>query len=379
MRYSCAPAYGFGKSKKLELAKSEKLYTPGPGKYEPNKVIREMPSWKMGTSKRPELPNINNPGPGAYNIRNKFPEGPSYSIVKPTKLFKDNADKEQIPGPGSYNVTNTRKINLKNSYTFGQKYKSHEKDNSPVPGPGSYEAKEFFGNEGKKISMGPKYNSKFDSNPGPGQYDTKNYNSIIFKKLPDIKLGKANRFLNANNAKNNPGPGRYNSIDSGISSRVKSPSWKMGTSERKPLNVSDSPGPGSYDLRTNLGDDAPQYSMRQKEKYSDNKVVSPGPGRYNSDEYNTHRRYPAWKMGTGQRDEDLRRHIREGFPGPGAYMSNDFNLQNSPKYKFGTGERVKDRTNGIPGPGSYHIPCSIVDVNSYTREQGVFDNNFKFI
>ena len=32
-----------------------------------------------------------------------------------------------------------------------------------------------------------------------------------------------------------------------------------------------------------------------------------------------------------------------------------------------------------PGPGQYHIPCAIVDVNNYTREQGNFNKKFKFI
>ena len=231
--------------------------------------------------------------------------------------------------------------------------------------------------ESQKI-IGLKYNSKVDEyNPGPGQYETNNYNNIIFKKLPDIILGKANRF--SSNINDSPGPGRYNSVDLGKYNKL-NPSWKMGTSERKSLgSITDSPGPGRYDLRKNLGENSPQYSMGKREKDSDNKFVSPGPGRYNNDEFNTYKRYPAWKMGTGKRDDDLRRQIREGFPGPGAYKYNDLYLQSYPKYKFGTEERVKDKNNGIPGPGSYHIPCSIVDVNSYTREQGVFDDKFKFI
>lgn len=445
MKFSCAPAYGFGKSKKLELSKNDQLLTPGPGSYIPNKLIHELPSWKMGTSQRPKLPNLENPGPGAYNIRYKFPDGPSYSIVKPTKLFKDILEKDSGPGPGSYNLSNPNDRNLKNSYSFGQKYKENERELSPgpgkynlrtdrdllvpstvfgrekklsnnitdspgpgryntdvinsnyqkpkysfgkekrildniidSPGPGTYETKEYVGREGTKISMGLKYNSKVDEyNPGPGQYETNNYNNIIFKKLPDIILGKANRF--SSNINDSPGPGRYNSVDLGKYNKL-NPSWKMGTSERKSLgSITDSPGPGRYDLRKNLGENSPQYSMGKREKDSDNKFVSPGPGRYNNDEFNTYKRYPAWKMGTGKRDDDLRRQIREGFPGPGAYKYNDLYLQSYPKYKFGTEERVKDKNNGIPGPGSYHIPCSIVDVNSYTREQGVFDDKFKFI
>ena len=37
------------------------------------------------------------------------------------------------------------------------------------------------------------------------------------------------------------------------------------------------------------------------------------------------------------------------------------------------------KNNDVPGPGQYHIPCAIVDVNNYTREQGNFNKKFKFI
>ena len=50
-----------------------------------------------------------------------------------------------------------------------------------------------------------------------------------------------------------------------------------------------------------------------------------------------------------------------------------------PKYGFGTQKRYKDKFNDNPGPGTYHIPCSIVEVNDYTRRQGSFDDKYKKI
>ena len=41
MRFRCAPAYGFGKAKKLELDKSDQLLTPGPGEYIPKKYLKQ--------------------------------------------------------------------------------------------------------------------------------------------------------------------------------------------------------------------------------------------------------------------------------------------------------------------------------------------------
>ena len=36
---------------------------------------------------------------------------------------------------------------------------------------------------------------------------------------------------------------------------------------------------------------------------------------------------------------------------------------------FGKEKRSKEIIEETPGPGQYHIPCSIVDVNNYTRKK----------
>ena len=51
----------------------------------------------------------------------------------------------------------------------------------------------------------------------------------------------------------------------------------------------------------------------------------------------------------------------------------------APEYRFGKQKRGYIKNNDFPGPGQYHIPCAIVDVNNYTREQGNFNKKFKFI
>ena len=45
---------------------------------------------------------------------------------------------------------------------------------------------------------------------------------------------------------------------------------------------------------------------------------------------------------------------------------------------FGKSARMGDDKNKIAGPGSYRIPCSIVDVNDYTRAAGKFDPQFRY-
>ena len=444
MKFSYVPAYGFGKAKKNELNKTDQLITPGPGKYYPIKIIHKNPEWKIGTSQRPKESNIDNPGPGTYETRFKFPDGPSYSIrTRKSEVI----DEDQItPGPSSYEP---KTFDKKSSYTFGHKYKNKESEITPGPGkyeirkekdlkvpsnifgrekkffsskeadlvpgpgqyngniattnihhpkysfgrekrvtdkinenpgPGTYKHLIYTGNEGKRISMGLKYKSRSTEHlPGPGQYVTYNYN-IVSRKLPDIKIGKAKRFLLDNSSVENPGPGQYDISDGIKYTKLQKPSWKIGTSIRRPLNEAiETPGPGNYNLTGKIGEGKPQYSMRIKDKEKGDRYVTPGPGRYNNSEMNLYKHYPEWKIGTSQRDDALQRQIKEGFPGPGNYHSNDKNLTSKPKYGFGTQKRYKDKYNDNPGPGSYHIPCSIIEVNDYTRKQGNFDETYKNI
>ena len=399
MKFSYVPAYGFGKAKKNELNKTDQLITPGPGKYYPIKIIHKNPEWKIGTSQRPKESNIDNPGPGTYETRFKFPDGPSYSIrTRKSEVI----DEDQItPGPSSYEP---KIFDKKSSYTFGHKYKN--KESEITPGPGKYEIrkekdlkvpssifgreKKFFSSKEADLVPGPgQYNGNIATTniqsrstehlPGPGQYVTYNYN-IVSRKLPDIKIGKAKRFLLDNSLVENPGPGQYDISDGIKYTKLQKPSWKIGTSIRRPLNEAiETPGPGNYNLTGKIGEGKPQYSMRIKDKEKGDRYVTPGPGRYNNSEMNLYKHYPEWKIGTSQRDDALQRQIKEGFPGPGNYHSNDKNLTSKPKYGFGTQKRYKDKYNDNPGPGSYHIPCSIIEVNDYTRKQGNFDETYKNI
>ena len=66
MKFSHANAYSFGKSQKCTLDKTDPLYTPGPGQYQPGILKRSEPKWKIGTAKRGEGRKNTNPGPGNY-------------------------------------------------------------------------------------------------------------------------------------------------------------------------------------------------------------------------------------------------------------------------------------------------------------------------
>lgn len=50
------------------------------------------------------------------------------------------------------------------------------------------------------------------------------------------------------------------------------------------------------------------------------------------------------------------------------------------QYKFGTEKRIVYGRENTPGPGQYHIPCTIADVPKYqTYSSTGFKDEFRFI
>ena len=234
-----------------------------------------------------------------------------------------------------------------------------------------------------KKTIGMKHN--FSSNDlitsGPGHYEEINSNEYLHKN-PNRKISKTKRVTDLNDLRNdNPGPGQYNDDITIKNILIKNHSWKIGSSKRKSLNEGDKlfPGVGNYTIYGDLGNNSPHYSMRIKGKLSNYENDVPGPGTYKNEKMCLYKHYPSWKIGTGKRDEDLRRIMKNGFPGPGNYGFKSLKDFFSPKYKFGKRKRFPGNSFDTPDTGSYHIPCSIVDVTNYTRDQGKFVERFKFI
>ena len=449
MNFNHVPAYGFGHSKKNQIERTDRLYTPGPGTYAPRTWGRHMPTWKIGTEKRGfRLKNFT-PGPGAYTLSGSFPNGPKYSMASkagkfdPAKYnhnpgpgqyqpqYRSGSAKytmrsrpvsrsiETTPGPGNYNIRTDKSMQIP-SYKFGTERKDglnlaksryvpgpgNYEYNADIinhkapkfsfgkeargtqirprtPGPGAYNTRTYIGNDGPKISMSGKFGydpSMGDQKyvPGPGQYSSNNYGYLRIKS-PSYKIGTAKRG-GLYNSVDNPGPGQYSTNNSTNFTRPKTPSWVIGTGKRGPLALIDknNPGPGNYNINKSIGSGAPKYSMTGKGNYGYIINSNPGPGQY-SDNMKNKKHYPAWKIGTGSREDQLKRVIRDGYPGPGNYDFIGKNIKLGPKYGFGTEKRGGVRKSDTPGPGQYHIPCAIVDVNDYTRESGKFDPNFRYI
>jgi hypothetical protein len=54
---------------------------------------------------------------------------------------------------------------------------------------------------------------------------------------------------------------------------------------------------------------------------------------------------------------------KEVSPGPGAYAPAS---ESKHGYSFGSSRRAHKDLSGSPGPGTYHIPCEITNMPSYT-------------
>ena len=255
------------------------------------------------------------------------------------------------------------------------------------PGPGNYNYKPAFGNEGPCPSMhgaptNPLSRScrNFETTPGPGMYNSTMYNR---PNCPGFKMGKSSREMpNIAIKRKTPGPGEYSFDKSLNKTLANAPRWGMGSGTSTQMdprikNRDCSPGPGKYNTSENMGR-GPKYSLGGKNFPSTKwKDSIPGPGNYNSATTVLLKTNPGWKMGTEERGDNLKGAFKNDFPGPDMY--NTRGTFSGPNYKFGKSARMGDDKNKIAGPGSYRIPCSIVDVNDYTRAAGKFDPQFRYV
>lgn len=379
MPYSFPTGPKYSMSSKAGAFDPAKLNTtPGPGAYQPQ-LKDGNPKYTIRMKTSISQKDIT-PGPGNYDIRtDKSLQVPCYKFGTEKKDGLDLTQAKNVPGPGNYEY-NAEAVNKSQpKFSFGKELRGDNRKNE-TPGPGQYQCRQYVGKEGPMISMSQKFGEVQNESkyvPGPGQYNNSNVN-YYRPKSPSYKIGTAQRQDLYKFLEGNPGPGQYGVNNSTNFTRPKTPSWIIGKGQRPPLNQVDPsvPGPGNYNIGGLLGK-GPKYSIVGKNTYGNKNNDVPGPGQYNSDSMSNLKKEPAWKIGTGSRDDNIKRVIREGVPGPGMYDSRG--KIGGPKYGFGTGKRGYINQSETPGPGQYHIPCSIVDVNDYTREAGKFDNNYRYI
>jgi hypothetical protein len=87
-------------------------------------------------------------------------------------------------------------------------------------------------------------------------------------------------------------------------------------------------------------------------------------------------------MGTAKRDNNyMYSKSNLNTPGAGMYsVKSDFDLignKSQSGFKFGKEPKNKSLKNNTPAPGQYYIPCSLVNVPTYSH--GKFDKTFKWV
>ena len=319
----------------------EENSVPGVGKYNLRGSLK-VPVTKFGTEKKGLVyDKIVSPGPGKYNMREKEygKTNLKYSIPKAEKIVP----RPWTPGPGKYdpNINNIKESSSKYSFPKNPKLKYFYNKN---PGPNKYNISKKFGEDALKITMSPcpRPEIKNNGNPGPDKY-TPDFEKLK-KTYPRYIMGKDTRKELYKTDPSFPGPNKYEIKDTFNSKKPKSPRWKIGTGKRPKLyQNNNAPGVGMYSLRKSYNE-APKYSFRWKYSIK-NKEKRPGVGQYNVSKSSqiTLKKEPQWKIGKALKDDMLL------------------------------------RVNKNPGPGMYRIPCSIVDVNDYTREKGKFDKNYRYV
>ena len=433
MKFACSPAYTFSKSERYAVDKKIEIY-PDPFGYTDdtfttkNKYIiikskdqsknnsptlKNVPSYTFGGANRFQNENPSTTencslGSGTYNIKTDINKVPCYSFGKEKKCknlhtsyspgpiynttavagsfvpkigfgcpHTSNPQRPTTPAPGDYEVR-TQLGKGTPMFSFN-KEKRNGLSRTTTPGPGEYKIRKSPDVDAKYITISPKVKTLryYDQTPGPGAYtpDIK----LIKLRYPTYRIGTAKRMQLYNSSANSPSPNNYYPKHTFGSTKPKSPAWKMGTSSRPALYVKTcTPGPGGYNImsKTTSG---PKFSLRGKYKLK-LKTDSPGPANYNQDTKFITSKEPAWTIGMSLRDDELKRVKRDNFPGPGNYTVK-VRKKHSGNIKFG--KEVRDTTyvkrDNFPGPGQYRIPCEFDTVTEYTRQQGKFDERYKYV
>lgn len=293
-----------------------------------------------------------------------------------------STDCKFTPGPGDYNNQSLLSSRINPKFSFGKELRVKEDQYiNCCPGPGDYKFKEYIGKEAPKITISSKFNRQFSAAcliPGPGQYNQTTCS--VLSKAPSYKIGTATRDPINKLKETNPGPGQYVPDKCTNAVRAKTPSWLIGTSQRLPLNPSDPsfPGVGNYNIAKDIGL-GPKMTIADKNIHDNtSKNQMPGPGQYNTNSSVNLLKHPAWKIGLSTRDDLIRKVIKDNVPGPGLYTTNS-NIDQKNQHRFGTQKRNNTKQDSFPGPGQYRIPCSVVDVNDYTRTIGKFNPEFRYV
>jgi len=169
------------------------------------------------------------PGPGVYEVLSKVGEGPKYQMgsrVSQGGIFVTS----DVPGPGTY-----KPVNCNTSAKFSMKGKHYIGTSIVITPDGGHE----------KMTEANDFNV-----PGPGTYHATT--SQLYPNL-STRFGKEARpRMGAPGADKIPAPNAYKSDAKSCVMRA-APAYGFGASIRSARNETQSPGPGTYPIKTIIG------------------------------------------------------------------------------------------------------------------------------
>ena len=293
MKFTFVPAYSFGTGWKASMG-VDSFNTPGPGTYNSVDLSVYKPSTgnrRIGLGLRTENKPNNFPAPNKYDIKDEIsnlstkPKHGGYSFgkfsgVKPrvrpadeqllqsvnnlNKKHKKKKKEKEKNNNSEDNIFKERNINadeaaiVDNNETgpFEDKnYKKHKNDDKKAK-----TSTNFYNNyHNNKINEDDLKHIQLDgTTPGAGRY---NIRSSL--KVPVVKFGTERKDI-AYQSPVSPGPSKYNMREEPGKNTIK---VGFGTSTRDEPKRPKTPGPGSYKIATNLGDDnAPKFSFGKEER-----------------------------------------------------------------------------------------------------------------
>lgn len=341
----CTPAWTIPGGRKMADWKNLGEHpVPGPGNYKRDPsdrlVYRTAPKWKIGTSKRGKglIKENKVPGPGNYNpyakksqsqkILRKNREKPPF-ITKEKRFRRSKRD--QTVGPGSYNHKKLTRSAPK--FTFGYKFDDIE--------------------NGQDIDM--------KTNVGPGLYEPQYKHKEFSKGKTIAKTGRKGPEHFRKTCAPGPGYYKYPMKKSASSYTSRKGTFGSATQSRFKKVTTDSPGVGSYDLKSHT---ISNWLKNKKIRVPNNQQIKiessgndvPGPGAYQPEIRYSKRVGPSYTIGTGKRPQ--LNQFDPNVPGPGKYFpsvndnsTNDTDYGNNFRTTFGSSNRVPlAPQTGTPGP-----------------------------
>ena len=325
MIYKSSYAYSFGKSeKKTDGSFMDKsLKNPDIYKYQGDIIKKPTKGYHFSKEAKYKTFRPITPGPGQYNTnKSTMGEGvPKYSINQSEKetqmshIIKRNK-KNKLPGPSDYVITEE-----------------------------NYEKTVFAKTISNCFSKDPKLKTVDNKVPGVGTYKTNN----------DTDFGKSNK-----NKFTMP-----KSLRKDIVNKSKTSSSVKNKEDITALE------PGKYEINNTFGKGGTKPLLRGKPKEI-KPFDTPGPGKYDSSKakIKTLRKNPTTCMGFGKRTDITAKEVKKKVPGFIYEIKSEFDVSDINKIKankFTKSERMKNKVNNTPGPGSYYIPCSFGVVPDYEK------------